>query len=145
MYSPLNTLHFSIFFFAAKKPAKPKAAGDAKCYHAGLSAAQRRSVQNAFMSGRLRIVVATVAFGMGLDKSDVRGVIHYNLPKSFESYVQEIGRAGRDGLEAHCHVFLDPRVRCLLQRRILHVMHTFKANCALLIAINMVLEFNMFV
>ena len=68
-------------------------------------------MQNAFMSGRLRVVVATVAFGMGLDKSDVRGIIHYNMPKSFESYVQEIGRAGRDREPAQCHVFLDPEVR----------------------------------
>ena len=78
-----------------------------ECYHAGLSAYQRRSVQSNFMAGKLRIVVATVAFGMGLDKSDVRAVIHYNMPKSFESFVQEIGRAGRDGLPAFCHVFTD--------------------------------------
>ena len=88
----------------------PKLEWDAESYHAGLSPAQRKRVQNAFMSGRLRVVVATVAFGMGLDKSDVRGIIHYNMPKSFESYVQEIGRAGRDRKPAQCHVFLDPEV-----------------------------------
>ncbi|XP_047460205.1 ATP-dependent DNA helicase Q4 isoform X2 [Mugil cephalus] len=80
----------------------------AESYHAGLSGSERRRVQNNFMCGELRVVVATVAFGMGLDKSDVRGIIHYNMPKSFESYVQEIGRAGRDGEPAHCHLFLDP-------------------------------------
>ncbi|XP_056597984.1 ATP-dependent DNA helicase Q4 [Triplophysa dalaica] len=80
----------------------------AEAYHAGMSASERRRVQNNFMCGELRVVVATVAFGMGLDKSDVRGIIHYNMPKSFESYVQEIGRAGRDGHPAHCHLFLDP-------------------------------------
>ena len=64
------------------------------------------------MSGKLRVVCATVAFGMGLDKADVRAVIHYSLSRSFESYVQEIGRAGRDGKDAHCHVFLHPQV-CL--------------------------------
>ncbi|KAG5869669.1 hypothetical protein JTB14_035596 [Gonioctena quinquepunctata] len=81
----------------------------AEPYHAGLPASRRRAIQNAFMSGELRIVVATVAFGMGINKSDIRAVIHYNMPSSFESYVQEVGRAGRDGLEAHCHVFLDSR------------------------------------
>ncbi|NXN57454.1 RECQ4 helicase, partial [Rynchops niger] len=86
----------------------PKWIADA--YHAGLSPAERRRVQKSFMSGRLRVVVATVAFGMGLDKADVRGVVHYNMPKNFESYVQEIGRAGRDGEPAHCHLFLDPEV-----------------------------------
>lgn len=57
--------------------------------------------------GQLRIVVATVAFGMGINKSDIRAVIHYNMPRNFESYVQEVGRSGRDGLPAHCHLFLD--------------------------------------
>ncbi|XP_056634994.1 ATP-dependent DNA helicase Q4 [Diorhabda sublineata] len=83
----------------------------AEPYHAGLSASRRRAIQNAFMSGELRIVVATVAFGMGINKSDIRAVIHYNMPSSFESYVQEVGRAGRDGLKAQCHVFLDPKGR----------------------------------
>ncbi|CAJ1083398.1 ATP-dependent DNA helicase Q4 [Xyrichtys novacula] len=92
---------------ARKKIRKPLK-WQAESYHAGLSASERRRVQNNFMCGELRIVVATVAFGMGLDKSDVRGIIHYNMPKSFESYVQEIGRAGRDGEPAHCHLFLDP-------------------------------------
>lgn len=80
-----------------------------EAYHAGLPASRRRTIQNAFMSGELRIVVATIAFGMGINKSDIRGVIHFNMPKSFENYVQEVGRAGRDGKEAHCHVFLDSK------------------------------------
>ena len=100
----------SCFSGAIKPPKKKRGYWDAEPYHAGLSACQRRRVQNQFMAGYLRVVVATVAFGMGLDKSDVRGIIHYNLPKSFESYVQEIGRAGRDGKPAHCHVFLDQEV-----------------------------------
>ncbi|KAM9644870.1 ATP-dependent DNA helicase Q4 isoform 2-T2 [Morphnus guianensis] len=94
----------------AKKSVRRPLKWIADAYHAGLSAAERRRVQKSFMSGQLRVVVATVAFGMGLDKSDVRGVVHYNMPKNFESYVQEIGRAGRDGEPAHCHLFLEPEV-----------------------------------
>ncbi|XP_046565076.1 ATP-dependent DNA helicase Q4-like [Haliotis rubra] len=92
-----------------KGKGKKKKFSVAESYHAGLTPAQRKRVQKNFMGGQLRIVVATVAFGMGLDKSDVRAVIHYNMPKSFEGYVQEIGRAGRDGRTSHCHLFLDPQ------------------------------------
>ncbi len=74
----------------------------AACYHAGMDADARRHTQEAFSSETLDVVAATVAFGMGIDRSDVRCVIHAAMPKSIEHYQQETGRAGRDGLEAEC-------------------------------------------
>jgi ATP-dependent DNA helicase RecQ len=95
-----TSLRIAELLAGAGLPARP--------YHAGMSAEDRVAVQEWWAASPQAIVVATIAFGMGIDKADVRYVYHYNLPKSLESYSQEIGRAGRDGEESMCELFACP-------------------------------------
>ncbi len=92
-----------------------KAGLKARAYHAGMDAEKRNGIQEWFMSEPNAIVCATIAFGMGIDKSDIRYVYHYNPPKSLENYAQEIGRAGRDGGESRCEILLQPGDRITLE------------------------------
>jgi ATP-dependent DNA helicase RecQ len=85
----------------------------AEYYHAGLGAEERDRIQDSFLSGKLPIVVATKAFGMGIDRQDVRQVIHYAIPGTLEAYYQEAGRAGRDGLPSHAVLLYSPEDRSL--------------------------------
>ena len=96
--------------YESLKSVEPKIA----IYHAGMDSGSRTHAQNAFTNDHVRIIIATSAFGMGIDKADVRFIIHLNYPGSVEQYYQEIGRAGRDGLESHCtllHSFMDRQLR----------------------------------
>ncbi|CAM9478460.1 unnamed protein product [Ascophyllum nodosum] len=94
--------------------------GGSKAYHGGMSAGARRTVHHAFIRDEIQVVVATLAFGMGIDKPDVRLVIHCGLPKSMEAYYQQTGRAGRDGLPARC-VLLFSRGDASKQRSIMEM------------------------
>ena len=85
-------------------------------YHAGFDAKVRMHNQDEFLAGKVDVIVATIAFGMGIDKSDVRFIIHYDIPKSLEGYYQETGRAGRDGEKSHCVLFFDEQDVIKLQK-----------------------------
>ncbi|KAI1761310.1 ATP-dependent DNA helicase recQ [Hypoxylon sp. FL1150] len=78
----------------------------AACFHAGLSTRRKTQTQEAFMAGRIRIMVATIAFGMGIDKADIRNILHYNIASTIEEYSQQVGRAGRDGKLSSCMLYI---------------------------------------
>jgi len=95
-------------------------------YHAGISFAERQKVQNQFMNGELQIICATNAFGMGLDKGNVRQVIHFDVPPSLEEYVQEFGRAGRDGLFSEAHILVNDGDKAYAIRKNLQKFPSFE-------------------
>lgn len=102
-------VYVSLQRHAEEVAASLQAAGfDAVAYHAGMAAETRSTTQEAFMAGRIQIICATIAFGMGVDKADIRYVYHYHMAKGFESYMQEIGRAGRDRKSSICELFACP-------------------------------------
>jgi ATP-dependent DNA helicase RecQ len=107
-------------------------------YHAGLVPEQRKLIQDKFMAGELKAIVATNAFGMGIDKSDLRYVIHYNMPGTLEAYYQEAGRAGRDGLLSQCMLLFSPQDRYIQEffienanpsKDVLRAVYDFLLSC----------------
>ena len=97
-------------------------------YHAGLDDEERVTSQERFMSGQCRVVVATNAFGMGVDRADVRAVVHVNLPRTVEGYYQEVGRAGRDGAPSHCLLLFNP-IDTRTHEFLINAGHTSVATC----------------